>query len=61
MPKRITLTLADTVAEKLQVWSETRGQALATVAALAIELHLMQIETKGELYPKQESTDDGQK
>lgn len=57
MPKRITLTLADTVAEKLQIWSETRGQALATVAALAIELHLMQIETKGELYPKQDSTD----
>lgn len=61
MPKRMTITLADTVADKLQSWADTRGQAPATVAALAVELHLMQLETKGELHPKQDGNDDAQK
>lgn len=60
MPKRMTVTLADTVGEKLQAWADARGQAPATVAALAIELHLMNMEAKGELpkpKPKQDAQD----
>jgi predicted transcriptional regulator len=56
MPRRITVTLADTVAEKLQIWADRRGQAIATVAAVAIELSVNQAEEKGELAPKDEKT-----
>jgi hypothetical protein len=49
MPKRITVTLADTVAAKLQRWSDARGQAIATVAGVAIELAVNSAEDKGEI------------
>lgn len=51
MPKRVTVTLADTVAEKLQRWSDARGQAIATVAGVAIELALNEAESRGEIPP----------
>ncbi|MEL6763264.1 MAG: hypothetical protein AAFO87_06275, partial [Cyanobacteria bacterium J06607_6] len=38
MPKRVTVTLPDTVASDLQQWSDKRGQALATCAAIAVEM-----------------------
>ena len=49
MPKRVTVTLADTVADKLQRWSDARGQAIATVAGVAIELALNEAENRGEI------------
>ncbi|MEL6605767.1 MAG: hypothetical protein AAFP20_21360 [Cyanobacteria bacterium J06614_10] len=55
MPKRVTVTLADTVADKLQRWSDARGQAIATVAGIAIELALNEAENKGEI-PSKEAT-----
>ena len=56
MPKRVTVTLADTVADKLQRWSDARGQAIATVAGVAIELALNEAENRGEIPPTKEST-----
>ena len=54
MPKRITVTLADTVAAKLQRWSDARGQAIATVAGVAIELAVNAAEDKGEIPASQQ-------
>jgi len=54
MPKRITVTLADTVAAKLQRWADARGQAIATVAGVAIELSVNSAEDKGEIPPPKE-------
>ena len=54
MPKRVTVTLADTVADKLQRWSDARGQAIATVAGVAIELALNEAENRGEIPSKKE-------
>ena len=54
MPKRVTVTLADTVADKLQRWSDARGQAIATVAGIAIELALNEAENRGEIPPVKE-------
>lgn len=47
--KRVYVTLPDTVTEDLQRWAEKRDQALATVAAIAIELYLGQLKQTGEL------------
>ncbi len=55
MPKRVTVTLADTVAAKLQRWSEARGQPLATVAGIAIELAVKDAEKSGEFPPEGQS------
>ena len=49
MPRRFTVTLPDTVAAKLDRWSEARGQAFATAAAAAIELQMKTLEDKGEI------------
>lgn len=57
VPKRITVTLADTVADKLQRWADARGQAIATVAGVAIELACNQAEDKGEI-PQQSTASD---
>ena len=54
MPKRVTVTLADTVADKLQRWSDARGQAIATVAGVAIELALNEAENRGEIPSQKE-------
>ena len=47
--KRVYVTLPDTVTEDLQRWAERRDQALATVAAIAIEMYLGQLKQTGEL------------
>jgi len=47
------VTLADTVADKLQRWADARGQAIATVAGVAIELAVNNAEDKGEIPPKE--------
>ena len=51
MPKRITITLPDTVACDLQTWADTRGQAIATAAAIAVELAMRAARDAGE-FPK---------
>ena len=56
MPKRVTVTLADTVAKKLQRWSDARGQPLATVAGVAIELAVKEVERTGELPPEKKAS-----
>lgn len=56
MPRRFTVTLPDTVAAKLDRWSEARGQAFATAAAAAIELQMKTLEEKGEILPEQQAT-----
>ena len=55
MPRKFSVTLPDTVAVKLDRWSEARGQAFATVAAVAIELAVRQAESEGEI-PKENKT-----
>lgn len=55
MPKRVTVTLADTVADKLQRWADARGQPIATVANIAIELSVNAAEEKGEIPPKEDT------
>ena len=47
--KRVYVTLPDTVADDLQLWAGKRDQPLATVAAIAIELHLERLKEAGEL------------
>ena len=54
MPRRFTVTLPDTVAAKLDRWSDARGQAFATAAAAAIELQMQTLEEKGEIPSKEE-------
>lgn len=49
MPKRFSITLPDTVAEDLQRWADKRGQAIATAAAIAIELKMEELKREGEL------------
>ena len=49
MPRRITITLPDTVATDLQRWADARGQAIATAAAIAVELAMRDAKESGEL------------
>ena len=56
MAKRLTINLPDTVHADLERWSELRGQALASVAAIAIELAVNAAKDKGELPPPTEET-----
>lgn len=49
MPRRVTVTLPDPVAANLQEWADIRGQALATVAALAIEKAMDELKAQGEI------------
>ena len=48
MPKRITINLPDTVAADLQAWADKRGQAMATVAAIAVEKAMDDLKAGGE-------------
>ena len=57
MPRRITINLPDTVGDNLKRWADNRGQAIATAAAVAIELAMLSAMERGEL-EKQDSTDD---
>ena len=49
MPRRITINLPDTVAGDLQRWADARGQAIATAAAIAVELAMRSAKDAGEL------------
>lgn len=58
MPKRITITLPDTVAVDLQQWADNRGQAIATAAAIAVELAMRDAKAKGEISPPASTNND---
>lgn len=49
--KRVHLTLPDTVYADLERWAKLRDQAVATVAAIAIELVVREAKASGELPP----------
>ncbi|NEQ29836.1 MAG: hypothetical protein F6K04_02345 [Leptolyngbya sp. SIO4C5] len=49
MPKRVYVTLPDTVADDLQRWADKRGQPLATAAAIALELYVEKLKDSGEI------------
>lgn len=57
--KRVYVTLPDTVSADLERWARMRDQAVATVAAIAIEMHLEALKARGELPPADE--DEGEK
>jgi hypothetical protein len=48
MAKRITISLPDTVYKNLSAWAEARGQAVAPLAAIAVELSVMRAKETGE-------------
>ncbi len=49
--KRVYVTLPDTVHADLERWASIRDQALASVAAIAIELAIRDAKDRGELPP----------
>lgn len=49
MAKRVNVTLPDTVYADLERWADLRDQAIATVAAIAIELAIRDVKDRGEL------------
>lgn len=51
MPKRVTVTLPDPVAQSLSQWAEWRGQSMATCAALVVEMGIEVLKEKGEIPP----------
>jgi hypothetical protein len=59
--KRVNVTLPDTVHADLERWAGLRDQAIATVAAIAIELAIRDAKDRGELPPAEQPTDGGKK
>lgn len=49
VPRRVYVTLPDTVADDLQRWADIRGQAIATTGAIAIELKMEDLKREGVL------------
>lgn len=47
--KRVHVTLPDTVHADLEAWAEARDQKIATVAAIAIEMYLESLKSRGEV------------
>ena len=58
MPRRIYVTLPDTVYASVERWAKVRGQPLATVAAIAIELATREAERTGEIPPADSMKED---
>lgn len=52
MSKRMTVTLPDSVYADLEWWSENRGQAVAPLAAIAIERAIQEAKDSGEVPPR---------
>ena len=57
--KRVNVTLPDTVYADLERWAGMRDQAIATVAAIAIELALRDAKDRGDLPPSGQSAEGG--
>ena len=56
MPKRVHLTLPDPVHDELVRWANARGQAIATVGAIALEIAIKQAREAGEIPPAEAAT-----
>lgn len=56
MPKRVHLTLPDPVHDELVRWANARGQAIATVGAIALEIAIKQAREAGEIPPAETTT-----
>ncbi len=56
MPKRVHLTLPDPIHEELARWASARGQAIATVGAIALEIAIKQAREAGEIPPPEVAT-----
>ncbi len=54
MSKRVTVTLADTVARKLERYACNSGYRLDTVAGIAIELAVKEAEKTAEIPPERQ-------
>lgn len=57
MPRRFSVTLPDDIAAKLERWSTARGQAFASVAAIALERAVLLAESEGEIPAPSTSSD----
>lgn len=53
MPKRVHLTLPDPIHDDLVRWATSRGQAIATVGAIALEIAIKQAKESGEIPPEE--------
>jgi hypothetical protein len=49
--KRVYVTLPDNIYRDLEQWAEYRGQAIATAAAVAVELAMRDAKDRGEIPP----------
>lgn len=49
MTKRVNLTLPDPVFADLKKWADSRDQAVATVAAIALEIAIRDAKERGEI------------
>ena len=56
MPKRVHLTLPDPIHDELVRWAKSRGQAIATVGAIALEIAIKQAKESGEIPPEKATT-----
>ena len=61
MAKRVHLTLPDPVHDELARWASARGQAIATVGAIALEIAIKQAREAGEIPPAEVATSSSQK
>jgi pyrimidine operon attenuation protein/uracil phosphoribosyltransferase len=56
--KRVHVTLPDNIHRDLELWAEFRGQAIATAAAVAIELAMREAKDRGEIPPPEQQGGD---
>ena len=56
MPKRVHLTLPDPIHDDLVRWAKSRGQAIATVGAIALEIAIKQAKEAGDIPPDEVAT-----
>lgn len=54
MPKRVFLTLPDTLHEDLSNWAEAQGRPVANLAAFLVEIAVREAKMSGEIPEKKE-------
>lgn len=55
MPKRVFLTLPDTLHEDLSNWAEAQGRPVANLAAFLVEIAVREAKMNGEIPDKKEN------
>lgn len=60
MTKRVNMSLPDPVYADLKKWAEYRDQAVAAVAAIAVERAILEAKARGE-FPEDQPTGKGEK